>query len=41
MKARSVKKHGDDMENELTALQNDLERELQEIMQQLDLDQAA
>jgi hypothetical protein len=40
-KARSVKKHGDDMENELTALQNDLARELQEIMQQLDLDQAA
>jgi predicted nucleic acid-binding Zn-ribbon protein len=38
-KARSVKKHGADMENELTGLQNDLERELQQIMQQLDRDQ--
>ena len=40
-KARLVKKHGDDMEKELTDLQTDLERELHEIMQQLDLDQAA
>src|SRR5262249_1291794 len=40
-KARMVKKHGEDMESDLTGLQTDLQRELDQVMQQLDLDQAA